>query len=67
METLNKMYFTLESLEIQIGILQRHMVANPNAEDMKYCKEQLKVLDDYMQHIQEGIEQCISSQEETGE
>jgi thymidylate kinase len=67
METLNKMYFTLESLEIQIGILQRHMAANPNAEDMKYCKEQLKVLDDYMQHIQEGIEQCISSQEETGE
>ena len=67
MKTLNKMYFTLESLEIQIGILQRHMATNPSAEDMNYCKEQLKVLDDYMQHIQEGIEQCISSQEETGE
>lgn len=67
METIKEMYFKLESLEIQIGILKRHMATNPSAEDMKYCKEQLKVLDDYMQHIQEGIEQCISSQEETGE
>jgi hypothetical protein len=66
METLKEkeMYFKLESCEIQIGILKRHMATNPSTEDMKYCKEQLKVLDDYMQHI---IKQCISFQEETGE
>jgi hypothetical protein len=64
MDTLEKMYSTLEALQTETDILQRHIASNTDAEDIKYCKEQLKVIDDYMQHIQDGIEWHISSQEE---
>ena len=62
-QTLNKMYFALESLHTEANILQRHMTTNPSDEDIKHCKEQLMKLDDYMELIQVGIRLCILAQE----
>jgi septum formation topological specificity factor MinE len=61
-QTLNKMYSTLESLQTEVNILQRHMTTNPDAIDINYCKEQLIVLDDHMELIQVGIRLCILNQ-----
>jgi hypothetical protein len=67
-QTLNKMYFTLESLHTEANILQRHMTTNPSDEDIKYCKERLMKLKAYREHIQKGIESAIASMESnTGE